>query len=180
MIGMHRLFFAIYPDSAALQEIERVAANLRAAGTIRGRWTAPDKYHITARFLGDYPDACEDMVARAAAAAIQVRAAAFEITLDRIATLRGRFQVPCVLRCAARCEPAIQALWQDLGAALSTSPVQEQTQRRFLPHLTLAYGDRMLDAPLGIAPIVSRIGEFVLVDSHRSAHVVRGRWPLRA
>jgi hypothetical protein len=38
----------------------------------------------------------------------------------------------------------------------------------------------MFDAPLGIAPIVSRIGEFVLVDSHQSAHVVRGRWPLHA
>ncbi|HEY2396899.1 MAG TPA: 2'-5' RNA ligase family protein [Rudaea sp.] len=175
---MHRLFFAIYPDPPALQEIERVAANLRAARTIRGRWAAPEKYHITARFLGDFADAADEMVDRATAAAALVRAAAFEITLDRVATLRGRYQVPCVLRCAARSEPAIQALWQGLGAALSTTPEQEQTQRRFLPHLTIAYGDRMLDAPLGIAPIVSRIGEFVLVDSHQSSHVVRGRWPL--
>jgi 2'-5' RNA ligase len=179
MIGMHRLFFAIYPGPVALQQIERVAANLRAARTVRGRWTAPDKYHITARFLGDFSDPSE-LMARAKAAALQVRGAAFEVTLDRIATLRGRYQAPCVLRCAAQCESSIQALWQSLGAALSTTPEQEQTQRRFLPHLTIAYGDRMLDAPLAIEPIVLRIGEFVLVDSHQSSHTVCGRWPLDA
>ena len=119
-------------------------------------------------------------MARATAAASQVRAAAFEVTLDRIVTLRGRYQVPCVLRCTAQCEPAIQALWQNLGTAMSTTPEQEQTQRRFLPHLTIAYGDRMLDAPLAIEPIVLRIGEFLLVDSHQSSHTLCGRWPLDA
>ncbi len=176
---MHRLFFAIFPDPAALQAIEHVVADLRMAKSIRGRWTAPAKYHITARFLGDFSDTTEVMLARAKTAAAQVRAAAFEITLDRVATLRGRYQLPCVLRCSARSESAVQALWQGLGAALSVSPEQEQTQRRFLPHLTIAYGDRMLDAPLGIQPIVSRIDEFALVDSYQSAHVVHGRWPLQ-
>jgi len=176
---MHRLFFAIFPDPAALQAIEDVAANLRKARTIRGRWTEPAKYHITARFLGDFSETAETVMNRAKAAAAQVRATAFEMTLDRITTLRGRYQVPCVLRCSARSEPAVEALWHGLGAALSLTPEQEQTQRRFLPHLTIAYCDRMLDQPLGIGPIVSRIDEFALVDSYQSTHVVHGRWPLQ-
>jgi 2'-5' RNA ligase len=175
---MHRLFFAIFPDTAALQAIGRVAAGLQAAKTIRGRWTAPAKYHITARFLGDYSEEAEGMVARAEAAAAQVQVAAFEITLDRIVTFRGRYQSPCVLRCTPRSEAAVKTLWQGLGDALCVTPEQERTERRFLPHLTIAYGDRMLAAPLGIEPIVSRIGEFALVDSHESSHVVRARWPL--
>lgn len=177
---MHRLFFAIFPDAAALQAIGRVATDLKAAKTIRGRWTAPAKYHITARFLGDYSETAEAVVVRAKAAAAQVQAAAFEITFDRIVTFRGRYQSPCVLRCTPQSEAAVRTLWRGLGVALSVTPEQEQTERRFLPHLTIAYGDRMLDAPVGIEPIVSRIEEFALVDSHESSHVVRASWPLEA
>ena len=53
-------------------------------------------------------------------------------------------------------------------------------ERRFLPHLTIAYGDRMLEAPISIEPIVSRIEEFALIDSSGSQHTALARWPLTA
>src|ERR1700751_1766497 len=97
----HRLFFALQPDADAVQAIRRVVDGLRDTNAIRGRWTAPAKYHLTARFLGDHGREAESVIARARQAAAQVRCAAFEVAFDRITTFRGRYQCPCILRCRA-------------------------------------------------------------------------------
>jgi 2'-5' RNA ligase len=173
---MHRLFFAIFPEPPALAAIGRVAARLQAEKVLRGRWTAPANYHVTARFLGDHADPTV-VIARARAAAAQVRAAPFDITFDRIVTFRGRHQSPCVVRCTPESDMAIEALWRDLGAASSD---MRGEAGRFVPHLTLAYADRMLDAPVAIEPVVTRIKAFALIDSHDAQHEVLVRWPLTA
>jgi len=173
---MHRLFFAIFPDPPALAAISRVAARLQAEKVLRGRWMAPAKYHVTALFLGDHADPAA-VISRARAAAAQVRASPFDITFDRIVTFRGRHQSPCVLRCTSESDGAIEALWRGLGAA--SSDVRGEAGR-FVPHLTIAYADRMLDAPIGIEPVVTRIDEFALVDSHHAQHEVLARWLLTA
>jgi 2'-5' RNA ligase len=174
---MHRLFFAIFPDPTALAAIGRVAARLQSEKVLRGRWTAPAKYHVTARFLGDHADPAA-VIARAKAAAAPLRAAQFDITFDRIITFRGRHQSPCVVRCTSESDVAIEALWRDLGAA--SSDVRGEAAGRFVPHLTLAYADRMLDAPIAIEPVVTRIKAFALVDSHHAQHEVLARWALTA
>jgi RNA 2',3'-cyclic 3'-phosphodiesterase len=174
---MHRLFFAIFPDPAALAAIGRIAARLNAEKVLRGRWTAPAKYHVTARFLGDHADPTA-VIARAKAAAAQVRAAPFDIRFDRIVTFRGRHQWPCVVRCTSGSDRAVEALWRGLGAA--SSDVRGEAAGRFLPHLTIAYADRMLDAPITIEPVITGIKAFALVDSHDAKHEVLARWPLTA
>jgi 2'-5' RNA ligase len=176
---MHRLFFAIFPDPPALEAIGRVAADLKAAKVLRGRWTMPAKYHITARFLGDHDDPADELIARAKAAAAQLRTAPFEIAFDRIVTFRGRYQSPCVLRCTPLSDSAMQQLWRGLGVVLP-GVRGEEMERRFVPHLTIAYGDRMLETPISIEPIVSRIEEFALVDSNGAQHAALARWPLTA
>ena len=174
---MHRLFFAIFPDPPALASIGRVAARLQAEKVLRGRWMATAKYHVTARFLGDHGDPAA-VIARARAAAAQVRAAPFDITFDRIVTFRGRHQSPCVLRCTSESDAAIEALWRGLGGASSVT--RAEAVGRFVPHLTIAYADRMLDAPIAIEPVVTRIESFALVDSHHAQHEALARWPLTA
>ena len=173
---MHRLFFALFPDPPALAAISRVAMRLQAEKVLRGRWMVPAKYHVTARFLGDHADPAA-VIARAEAAAAQVRVVPFDITFDRIVTFRGRHQSPCVVRCTSESDVAIEALWRGLGDA--SSDVRE-VAGRFVPHLTIAYADRMLDAPIAIEPVVTRIKAFALVDSHHAQHEVLARWPLRA
>jgi len=172
---MHRLFFAIFPDPPALAAIGRVAARLQAEKVLRGRWTASAKYHVTAWFLGDHADPAA-VIARAKDAAAQMRAVPFDITFDRVVTFRGRHQSPCVVRCTSESDEAIEALWRGLGAA--SSDVRGEAAGRFVPHLTIAYADRMLDAPIAIEPIVTRIEAFALVDSHHAQHEVLARWPL--
>lgn len=174
---VHRLFFAVLPEAAALEAIAGVVAGLKSANTIRGRWTAPDKYHMTVHFLGDHREPA-DLIGCVMAAAAAVDFAPFALALDRVATFRGRYQLPCVLRCSRESENVVASLWSRLGAALARCGV-EREERRFIPHLTIAYADRML-ADIPIEPILSRVNEFVLVDSHvgRDTHEIIGRWPL--
>jgi 2'-5' RNA ligase len=175
---MHRLFFAIFPDRPALAAIERVAGNLQETKVLRGRWLAPEKYHLTVRYIGDFADdQVADVVERARAAAAGVRAPRFAVVLDRVATFRGRFRAPCVLRCARGCEAEVHALWQELGARLAQAGVADGDRRRFLPHVTIAYADRNLDEAIAVEPVHWRVGEFNLVDSHRSCQTVLARWP---
>lgn len=172
---VHRLFFAVLPDAAALPAMAGVVDGLKSANAIRGRWTAPAKYHLTVQFLGDHraPDA---LIEQAVAAAGGIEFAAFLLAFDRIATFRGRYQLPCVLRCTRECEEVVVALSARLGSALARLGI-EREERRFIPHLTVAYADRMLQ-DMSIEPIEWRAREFVLVDSHvgRDRHEVIGRW----
>lgn len=178
---LHRLFFAVFPDAAARAAIERVVADLRATKRIGGRWTAASKYHVTLQFLGDHDDAAP-LIAKASTAAQAVLAESFDFSFDRIATFRGRFQVPCVLRLAPDSEAAFEALWRQLGDALARAGIAGETQRRYQPHLTIAYADRMLAEPIAIEPISAPAREFALVDSPVGGdlHQVVGCWPLAA
>ena len=175
---IHRLFFAAHPDPAVLEAIGKAATGLRDAKLIRGRWTQSAKYHMTLRFLGDFREDAMEVIARARAAAELLRPEPFEIVLDRVTTFRGRFQSPCVLRCAPAAEPAVRTVWDGLGEALAKAGVDYRIDNRFIPHLTIAYGDRMLTEPIAIEPIAWRVEEFTLIDSHRSHYDVQARWPL--
>jgi 2'-5' RNA ligase len=73
---------------------------------------------------------------------------------------------------------AIEALWRGLGAA--SSDARSEEAGRFVPHLTIAYADRMLDAPIAIEPVVTPIKAFALVDSNHAQHEVLARWSLTA
>ena len=180
MRDSHRLFFAVHPDAAAARAIERVADGLREAKTIRGRFTAPAKHHLTARFLGDHGADAERVIERARRAAERVRCAAFDVAFDRIATFRGRYQCPCVLRCPANAEAGVQRLWHALGDALAAGGVDSRAENQFIPHLTIAYADRMLNEPLPIEAIAWHVREFALIDSCQSEHEVVARWVLSA
>ena len=174
----HRLFFAIHPDAAAAAAIGLVVARLRDAKTVRGRWTAADKYHLTARFLGDHGLDAGAVIERARRAADRVRGAAFDVEFDRIATFRGRYQCPCILRCPADGEAGVQRLWRALGEALGMESVDSRDENHFIPHLTIAYVDRMLSEPVPIERVSWRARGFALVDSQRSVHHIVARWPL--
>lgn len=177
--AVHRLFFAVIPDAGAAAAVERVAESLRAAKTVGGRWIAPARYHVTAFFLGDHGEPAP-LVAAAAAAAARVALAPFTLELDRVATFRGRHQVPCVLRCAPDSDRVLTDLWQQLGRTLPAPVADLERERRFVPHLTIAYADRMLAQPIAIDPIRFQADEFVLVDSPvgKDRHEVVARWRL--
>jgi 2'-5' RNA ligase len=181
LAAAHRLFFALVPDAPARQAIESAANDLKAAKLIGGRWVAAGKYHLTIRFLGSYQGLPEDTVQSAKAAAAQMKVAPFDFTLDRVTAFRGRFQSPCVMRCAQDSERMLQTLRDQLGERLPAAEFGQERERRFLPHLTIAYSDRTLAEAIPIAPITSRASELVLISSDAAArYETLARWPLLA
>jgi len=172
-----RLFFALLPTPAARAALARVAADLRAAHVLRGRWLDPGKYHVTLPFLGAFDAVPETTLAAARMAADTVRAAPFRLALDRLDSFERRRHAPCVLHAAGACEPDLQALFAAIVAQLALQNVPMETGRPYVPHLTLAYGE--LQAPCVLqAPIEWEVREFVLRLSAHGQHQTIATWPL--
>lgn len=178
---LHRLFFAVRPPPDVASAIEGVAGKAKAAGLAHGHWLRAAKYHITVQFLGTFERWPDDMITRATAGAAALRFAPFEIVLDRIASFRGRRQAPCVLRCAADSEAVLQAFWRELNGALANAGLDVTAEQKFVPHLTLAYADRIVPEEIPIEPLVWVAGEFLLIASHVGTSIREplGSWQLR-
>lgn len=159
----HRLFFALVPNAAVRNEISRAAGQLRDAQHPHGSWIAPERYHVTLRFLGDYSQLPPDLVDRAAMAATKVRAPVFDAVFDSASSFRGS-SPPWVLRCPEPAE-SIQRLWQALGVALAGERVRSDSSSAFTPHITLLRDADKPLAPCAIGPIVWRVRDFVLIHS---------------
>lgn len=177
---VHRLFFALRPDAAVADAIRAAGQSLRAAANVGGRWLAPEKHHITLLFIGDFRDRVPDRIADARAAGARIRQTPFDICLDRAESFRRHRQPPLVLRCSAESEARLDALYRLLATAASP-PGAGGKVSRYVPHLTLAYGDAALPRALPIEPITWRIDAFVLIDSlvGTSTHRILAHWPLQ-
>ncbi len=175
---IHRLFFAVFPDDAARLAIARAAAELRANPSIRGRWIDPSHYHMTLHFLGDNSELRQDLVDRATTGAAKVKLPAFGISLDRLASFRGR-KPPGVLRCPDGTAP-VHALWQALRRELMGVGLGAMLEAAFTPHITLLYSDSAMLEPAAIEPIAWTMQEFALVHSAvgQKGYRILARWAL--
>jgi 2'-5' RNA ligase len=181
-VQVHRLFFALRPDAAVRENITQATAQLKATQGVRARWLDPAKLHMTVQFLGDFAEPGE-IVQRAQDAAASLHVASFQFTLDRVVTFARRFKPPCVLRCATAAEAPLQALWRELGAALRDCGLGAHIEQRpYIPHLTVAYAERVLPEAIAIEPISWLATELSLLESlvGPAVHKELGRWPLRA
>jgi 2'-5' RNA ligase len=179
---VHRLFFALCPDAELLATLQQTIAQLKLSLQVRGRWLKPEKLHMTLQFLGDFIE-FEDVLECARRAAAGVRSPPCTFTLDHAASFPRRFNPPCVLRCAEESNNALQSLWQHLADSLIGAGLGDHVETRaYVPHLTIAYLEHALHAPVPIRPILWNAGEFCLMDSlvGQSTHVVLDRWALRS
>ncbi|KFN41016.1 RNA 2',3'-cyclic phosphodiesterase [Arenimonas oryziterrae] len=174
---IHRLFFALFPDAAASERIERVAEELRPTLSSRCQWVRPERRHLTLHFLGEYDPLAADQVAAASAAADSLDPVSFDVRLDALGSFPGR-RPPCVLRSLSGDAP-LRHLWKELHHALVHAGFAAQLSAIFEPHVTLCYGDREA-VPRAIAPISWRAHELRLVHSLADEQAYRelARWPL--
>ena len=175
---VHRLFFAILPDAAARLAISDRADMLRAQQAVRGRWIDPSRYHMTLHFLGDHSGLRQDLVDRASSAAARIATASFDLELDRLASFTGR-KPTGVLCCTDESNP-VHALWQALRRELSLVGLGARLESKFVPHVTLFYGDGPPLEPANIAPVAWRVRDFALVHSvvGQGGYRILANWPL--
>lgn len=174
-----RLFFAIFPDAAVAARIAETGAAMRATLGLRGAVHRADRLHVTLHHLGDYAGVPADVVAAAGVAAARVDLPSFALRFDQAASFAAPAgQRPFVLR-GGDGLAAVERLRAELGRQLVVAGLGRRVERRYTPHLTLLYDERIVAAQ-AIEPIGWTAHDFVLVHSllGRTEHRVLGRWAL--
>jgi 2'-5' RNA ligase len=164
-----RLFVAVWPEAATLD----VLGSLPRPALPGVRWTGPEQWHVTLRFLGD---ADPDAVASRLTSVLAGRAGV-EAVMGPVCALLGRAVLQVPVAGLEDLAGAVAVATADLGQAPRPGP--------FHGHLTLARGRRPSDLrPLvGQAAAASwRVSEVTLVSSvpgrGGSRYEVLGRWSL--
>ena len=179
-----RLFFAVYPDAAALRKVQALARQLRAEHGLTGRPISPERSHVTLLFVGSFPGLPDGLVERLKRVGAAVDGAPMQVSFDHVASFDNRPQSrphnrPLVLLGQGGVQ-ALHGLHQVLRKGLAAAGVATGADSRYTPHLTLLYDDRVLP-PQPVPAISWTVGELVLVQSlvGLSTHVHLARWPLK-
>lgn len=174
-----RLFFAVFPEPAAADRIAALAQALRQQHGLRGKPLPAARLHVTLHHLGDYAGLPADLIAKAKEVAARVTMPVFEVAFGSASSFGGgRRQRPLVLRGEEDLTPLL-SLQRALGEAMTAAGLGRHVTRKFVPHATLLYDDRVL-APRPVMRIAWTAREFTLVHSliGRGEYRVLGRWPL--
>jgi RNA 2',3'-cyclic 3'-phosphodiesterase len=156
-----------------LERLDALAADAVARGG--GRRTRRDSLHLTLAFIGAATAAQREVLE---AAAGRVRAAPFDLRLDRL----GWWPHNRILWAGAHETPSGQRrLFESLGRELAAAGI-EPDQRPWVPHVTLARNVRGDRIPEFGDPLAWTVREFTLVASRLqpsgARYTVLRRWPL--
>lgn len=176
--GACRLFLALLPDEEVRAALAKAAVETGMQRDSRLRLVNPRRYHATLHFLGSYPAPQPDLVAAVERASGKVQGMAFDWTLDRLRSFRGRHP-PRVL-CGSVVPDALRRSWLQWRETLLQEMPGIELEERFVPHVTLAYGGMLLPE-MPVSPLRWRVRELALLES-RAGHRDYGTlasWPLR-
>ena len=177
-----RLFFATFPDASTAQGLSRLAHGLHEAHGLHGMPLSPERLHVTLDFLGDHHAIPESLIDSARSAAKVVKLPPFRVVFDQVTSFHtGSHRRPLVLT-AGKGLSRLSELHETLRSArhdLGVGSADADTDRIFVPHLTLLYDSRRLEVSLP-DPVEWTVREFFLVQSliGQSKYVVLGRWSL--
>lgn len=170
-----RVFFALWPDQAALERLDQVGKQLHALGG--GRRMRRETLHLTLAFIGELP---EDRIAMLRSAAGRVTAPAFSLQLDRLDCWRHK-RIAWI-GCSQPPLPLLTLVGQ-LYERLAAAGLPLETAE-FTAHMTLLRNIHCARcAPMPALEAISWfVTDFVLVESiltsEGSRYTVIGRWPL--
>jgi 2'-5' RNA ligase len=124
-----RLFTALDPPDPLRTEV----AQLRAPDSLDARWTPPDQYHVTLRFLGEIDPKRAARIDTALGEVDVPPPACRPYGLDVLPSRRH----PSVLIVGLDRTDTLLALYEAVSAVLEDEGVDPE-DRRYRPHLTLA------------------------------------------
>lgn len=166
------LFFALYPDEAAIEQISELTSRLRTEHRLKAKPIPTDRLHVTLHYLGAFAGLPADVVNRACDTASRMKLPPCDIALNRIETFSARrAKRPLVLAGDAN-----QALY-----ALQDAITDTKSRAHFTPHVTLLYDEHRVPRQ-AVESITWTANHFALVHSFlgRSHHEILARWPLSA
>ena len=150
-----RLYFALWPQETVRQRLHAAAATIPVDS--RGRRVPRANLHLTLHFIGNVYLAQMECLQRAARL---VRAAAFDLTIDR----QGYFNKPRVAWLGCSNPPAaLVDLHRQLGAHLQICDYASEA-RPYQPHVTVARKIGTIAGEAGFAAVDWRVSEFALIE----------------
>jgi 2'-5' RNA ligase len=155
-----RLFFALWPDAAAVAGLQPWIA--RAHECCGGRPTRPDTLHLTLAFLGTATAQQTD--ALIAFTRTQQRVAPGELALTHYGAFRRLGLVWAGPDPEAPATQALHAVYDDLWLGLAALGWPRPAQP-FRPHVTLLRKATVDPLPVANAPLSWRYDRYVLVAS---------------
>ena len=185
-----RLFVAIAPPPAVLDELDALAAPLRAARPDL-RWTSREAWHVTLAFLGHVDaSAGARLLPRLERAARRHRT--FRLAFSGAGAFPGPARANVLWSGLSGDRAALARLAQSVAAGASRAGAPPPDQgRRFQPHLTLARCRMPADVTELVTALAGHRGQpwtadrIHLVRSRLGAteqprYATLGSWPLRA
>ena len=130
-----RLFVAVSPPDHVAEELERMCVGLPGA-----RWSDPEQYHLTLRFMGEVDGLVFDQVAEALA---EVTFEPFDIQLEGFGCFPPRGQ-PKVLWAGVNPKQPLIDLRRRVERVMRSARIATEG-RKYTPHLTVA---RLAGTPL--------------------------------
>ena len=170
-----RLFFAVWPESGALDDLAELCAALRPR--VPGRWLSPSRYHVTLAFLGTVAGT---RMPELISMADRIRSPGFCLELDRWVWWPGSRVLALVPR-----SPPLELLHLAQGLTAGLARIGFEPERRdFQPHLTMARDVRLNPGTLPLANTIAlRFEQFCLVTSRPSPagsrYEILRDWPLQ-
>jgi RNA 2',3'-cyclic 3'-phosphodiesterase len=160
-----RLFVALSPPAAVLDEIGAAAARVRELAP-RLRWTSTAQWHLTLAFLGEVePDTLPELTGRLARAAQRHEPMALAFTGA------GRFDGRVLWLGVKGGRELLAALAGSVAAAARRSGIAIE-DRRYRPHLTLARSS----TPADLRPLVDALRGFAGAEwSPTELELIRSR-----
>ena len=177
--GTHNVFFAVQPPEGVRSLLCRFRDNLCRVHALKGRPVPRECLHISLHALGLHPGLPTEEVERAVEAAASLRAAPFDVSLNRVLSWKGDPGRRPLVLLGDEGVVGIDRLRGTLHTALADAFLTLRGHKDSDPHLTLLRGDH--DLPETIVPEIRwTVREFVLIDSIQGEgrHDILGRWPL--
>jgi len=175
--SIHKLFFTIYPDAAAVRRIARLQRDIRDRAGLWGKPTAMARLHISLNGLGVFGARPDRLVAEACEAVSHIRTPSFVVAFNTVKSWKGAPR-PLVML-ADEGDYGVRNLHSEIHEALAERNLVPGRERQFTPHLTLLR-DRRETPEETISNLEWRVREFRLVDSlhGEGRHDLLGSWTL--
>lgn len=176
--SIHKLFFALYPEPAAVEQASRIAARIRWRNGLWGKPTPQARLHITLNGLGVHGAPPDEMIVRASKAVSRIHVRPFLIALNQVVSWNGSPR-PLVLL-GDEGVFGVYALHAAIHQALAEAGLRRPWEPSFTPHLTLLRDFHETPSEF-VSPVTWIVRDFRLVDSlhGEGRHDVLGAWPLR-